>query len=306
MLFHGIYELNENPRIISLYGDDAMQHVKNTYHPDQGPLYFLWHCAWYQGRLRSMIKLKYQFATLKKLGITPLLITNTDKEESLRKSMGLPGLQCITYIFTDENDYSAAEQTRDLDAIYTAQMLPFKRLELAAQIERLYILTYKPGTTVYDLHAEYPMLQHADYNRDWVGPAEKGALYNRAEVGLCLSKEEGAMLASLEYMLSGLPVVSTPSLGGRDTYYDPAFTLIVEPEAKQVREAVEEMKNRHIDRTQIRAKTIAHMRRDRERFTQFICDYVGKDSGVRLEPEALYAQMFDAPRSRFEKLKALV
>lgn len=306
MLFHGIYELNENPRIIALYGDDAMDYIKDTYQTSQGPLYFLWHCAWYQGRIKSIAKLKYQFSTLKKKGITPILVTNTAKEESLRKSFGIPGLQCITYIFTDEDDYSIDQRERDIDAVYTAQMLPFKRLELAAEIERLFILTYKPGAKIYDLHEEYPMLRHADYNRGWVDPAGKNELYNRAQVGLCLSKEEGAMLASLEYMLSGLPVVSTPSLGGRDTYYDPEYTMIVEPHAQKVKEAVEELKSRKLDPHDIREKTIARMKKDRQRYVDFLVDYVKKDSGVLLDADVLYAQIFESPKERFEKLRVFL
>jgi glycosyltransferase involved in cell wall biosynthesis len=43
----------------------------------------------------------------------------------------------------------------------------------------------------------------------------------RAVVGLCLSTVEGSNYASMEYMLAGLPIVSTPSIGGREVYFDP-------------------------------------------------------------------------------------
>ena len=38
------------------------------------------------------------------------------------------------------------------------------------------------------------------------------------------------MLASIEYLLAGLPVVSTPSLGGRDHYFDDEYCLIAPPD----------------------------------------------------------------------------
>jgi hypothetical protein len=42
---------------------------------------------------------------------------------------------------------------------------------------------------------------------------------NRSRVGLCLSAHEGASLASAEYSLAGVPIVSTPSKGGRDVLF---------------------------------------------------------------------------------------
>jgi hypothetical protein len=48
------------------------------------------------------------------------------------------------------------------------------------------------------------------------------AWLNQARVGLCLSAYEGCMRASAEYLLCGLPIVSTPNIGGRDRLADRA------------------------------------------------------------------------------------
>ncbi|WP_164127899.1 glycosyltransferase, partial [Stenotrophomonas maltophilia] len=61
-------------------------------------------------------------------------------------------------------------------------------------------------------------------------PEAVNRVYNQAAVGLCLSAVEGAMCASMEYLMAGLPVVSTPSVGGRDVYFDPDYCIIAEPE----------------------------------------------------------------------------
>lgn len=49
-------------------------------------------------------------------------------------------------------------------------------------------------------------------------PAQVCAALNRGEVGLALSELEGACWASTEYLLCGLPVVSTPCSGGREVW----------------------------------------------------------------------------------------
>ena len=69
---------------------------------------------------------------------------------------------------------------------------------------------------------------------------------NRAGVGLCLSEREGAMFASTEYLLSGLPVVSTPSTGGRHVYYDEEYCWTVPPDPRSVAEAVAALKAKGI------------------------------------------------------------
>ena len=81
---------------------------------------------------------------------------------------------------------------------------------------------------------------------------EVNAALNRAAVGLCLSRMEGANYASLEYMLAGLPVVSTPSIGGREMYFDPEFCIVCDPDPVAVREAVESLRSRHIPREYVR------------------------------------------------------
>ncbi len=43
----------------------------------------------------------------------------------------------------------------------------------------------------------------------------------------------------MEYLFSGVPVITTPSVGGRDEFFDKRHVVVVEPTASAVREAVE-------------------------------------------------------------------
>ncbi|MFZ6763136.1 glycosyltransferase [Pseudoroseomonas sp. WGS1072] len=94
-------------------------------------------------------------------------------------------------------------------------------------------------------------------------PERVVALLNSSEVGLILSAAEGACYASLEYLLCGLPVVSTPSLGGRDAFYDAANAIIVEPKAEAVRDgvalALRQLREGEMDREAIRREAVARM-----------------------------------------------
>ena len=71
-----------------------------------------------------------------------------------------------------------------------------------------------------------------------------------------LSKAEGACYASAEYLLCGLPLVTTKSIGGRDVFYDDAYTLVVDDTPEAVREGVRQMIERDISPEFIRRETL--------------------------------------------------
>ncbi|MEK6477322.1 glycosyltransferase [Catalinimonas sp. 4WD22] len=300
MLFHGIYILHDKPKIVALWGDDAWQAVIDS---PRKPDIMLWHCAWFQGTALRMSKLKYKFNQLKKIGIRPLLVVNTDTEEKYRKLLGIPGFKSSAYVFVDENNYVLQKNAKQYDAVYAAQLKDFKRISLAAGIERLYIMTYKSGAKQWDLHQEYPEMKHAFFNSKWINEKEKSMLYSQSEVGLCLSKEEGPMLASLEYLLSGLPVVSTSSKGGRDQYYENDFCQLVADNPDAVKKGVESIIKRAIDPNEIREITISKLQKDRSKYVNFMCDMVSKYYNIQLEEESLMKKWFTKPADNFVKLK---
>jgi glycosyltransferase involved in cell wall biosynthesis len=93
---------------------------------------------------------------------------------------------------------------------------------------------------------------------------------NRAKIGLCLSAIEGAMYASMEYLMCGLPVVSIVNRGGRDFYFDPEFCVTVPADPVAVGEAVAMLIERRIAPQYVRAKTLAKVAHDRNRFLNFV------------------------------------
>ena len=94
--------------------------------------------------------------------------------------------------------------------------------------------------------------------------------YNRARVGLILSEKEGACFASMEYLLCGLPVVSTPSIGGRDVFWDDRFVIVCDPTPEAVAGAVQEIKRRNIDPQLVRAATLEKVEEHRNVLRRFL------------------------------------
>lgn len=162
---------------------------------------------------------------------------------------------------------------RTHDALYNASLAPYKRHGLAAGIRSLIMLSYTYGGTSNDVYAASvrSALAHAWWAKDSLRPGQKFStgqivdLYARAHVGLCLSEIEGGMFVSMEYLLCGLPIVSTKSIGGRDVFWDDRYVLVCDDKPEAVAEAVAELKKRRIPPQDIRRWTLEKVAVHRER-----------------------------------------
>ena len=177
-----------------------------------------------------------------------------------------------------------------------------KRHELACEIQKVAYITYDVGETnerkrLARILANCPGHILINSREDGMPirlpPDEVNAALNRAAVGLCLSKMEGANYASMEYMLAGLPIVSTPSIGGREVYFDHEFCTICDPHPAAVRKAVKAMKERNIPRDYIRERTLAKIKSDRHRFLSLVDDISEVLGGKRNHRGGLWPS--DAP-----------
>ena len=171
-------------------------------------------------------------------------------------------------------------EPRIFDAVYNAQLVAWKRHELALAIPSCAFIFYRdshgegsPGVEAGIIARHGAMPGHVFLNTfrksgapRRFSPHDVNRELNRAHVGLCLSEREGAMFASVEYLLAGLPVVTTPSSGGRHVYHDPEFSLTVPPNARAVAEAVAALKARGIPPEHVRARTLKLIEHDRARF----------------------------------------
>jgi len=64
-------------------------------------------------------------------------------------------------------------------------------------------------------------------------------ILNKSCCGVILSGTEGACYASAEYLLCGIPVVSCPSFGGRDEYYNMQNSFVVPLKKEEISQAIQ-------------------------------------------------------------------
>jgi glycosyltransferase involved in cell wall biosynthesis len=89
---------------------------------------------------------------------------------------------------------------------------------------------------------------------------------NQSNCGLMLSALEGACFSSSEYLLCGIPVVSTRSSGGRDFWYNDYNSIICDDDEDSVAKGVEFFKNNPRDGERIRKDHILLAQKQREKF----------------------------------------
>ena len=113
----------------------------------------------------------------------------------------------------------------------------FKRPYLAKHVTPLAYIQGK----LYNQHDKFDVseLSCAFLNTTRISPQHVQQIYNQSHCGGIFSKSEGACYTSSEYLLCGLPVVSTHSSGGRDTWYTTSNSILVEPDEEDVREGVQ-------------------------------------------------------------------
>lgn len=213
-----------------------------------------------------------------------VILANTLSAERRLAALGVDVLFASSNMFLDETIFRPLPgMPREHQAIYNAQLNPYKRHHLAREIASCAYITYLPAfqdagerrRRIEAFCAGLPrghvvLNERADDNFRTMNELEVNAALARAHVGLCLSKVEGQMYASVEYLLAGLPVVTTQNEGGRDIYLHPDTAIVVKDDPRQVRDATEALLARAIPPAEVRRLTLELISRDRHRFNRFI------------------------------------
>lgn len=220
---------------------------------------------------------------------------------------GLPTLFCSQNAFLDENMYRIVPAQKEFDAVYNAQMERVKRHSLASRIQNLALITYRLDSQPAYYKEVKKTLEHAVWlnfesgQYEWIRETDVSYQLNRARVGVMLSDIEGANYATVEYLLSGLPVVSTESSGGRSVFYGDDFVKVVEATPEAVAEGVQEMIGRKIDPEYIRQETLAKMGRHREVFIDLLQKFCDEE-GVLRDMKAEWSVYFTNKLLRWRRL----
>ena len=268
----GCYVISTDPLIITSYWHDFLLNKDKLQEvlPKDTPIWFLFQIGYYKSPEASIeIKSLITEIAKEKSDWTFWFLNNSEEENVRFQELGLNSRFINQNAFLDETRYHILDNQHKFDAIYLARFTPVKRHYLAKDIKKLLLIgSYKPDEVEY-YNQSREILKHAAY-KEKVWGTQVSNYMNMAQVGLCLSDLEGAMFVSTEYLLSGLPVVSTPSLGGRDIYYQEDFAKIVEPTSEAVVEAVYGFISKLPDRQQIRENALEIIKIHRKKFISLI------------------------------------
>jgi glycosyltransferase involved in cell wall biosynthesis len=254
----------------------GIAHVAQPYRRAVLMVFFAW-----SAEKDSIVKRSRRAAILHRRvnpGHTLIFLCNSTREAQMLVDRGEVAIPINQNCLVSDHDFRPlAPRAVIYDAVYNARLAPFKRHELALDIASCAFIYYQTNdeTRASDAalrrHHAAVAPGHVFVNRLKRGkpvrmsPEEVNEVYNQSAVGLCLSAREGAMFASMEYMLAGLPIVSTPSVGGRDVYFDDDYCIIARPDPRDIRDAVEALKARAIPREFIARRTLDKVECDRRR-----------------------------------------
>jgi len=166
-------------------------------------------------------------------------IANDTQSLNTAKSIGLHrSIFCNQNAFIDFNVFKIIRESnrKQFDLAINCRPEGFKRPFLANGVERLLVIqgaNHNP-LDFFDLNQLNPKY----INKTRISQVEVNDLINQAKVGGIFSASEGACFASSEFLLAGLPVVSTHSIGGRDFWYDESNSIICDPTEESVSIAV--------------------------------------------------------------------
>lgn len=180
------------------------------------------------------------------------------------------------------------------DAIYVARLIELKRHFLAVKVPRLALVAGPEyGSDKAKIIPEYIYLNDAPLT-----PNEVCTLINESHCGLILSDLEGASFVSSEYLLCGIPVVSTTSMGGRDIWYDDYNSLVVDPDVESIKDAVQFFKDNPRDPGVIRNGHIEKSNLQRKYFIDAFANFLKKKGVDYIDAEKFFnANYFHKMRS---------
>lgn len=250
--------------------------------------YFFVYCGWYHSESFAK-EADIIFSELKLNKNNFFIMFNSEKEKSNFLPYGFQGDVINHNAWLDENLVMKVmpDVNKAYDAIYIARLSAFKRHELASRVNNLALVAgINHGNPIND-----NLPPHIYKNEEQLSPNEVCIKINQAKCGLLLSAMEGACFSSSEYLLCGIPVVSTQCLGGRDVWYDDYNSIVVEPNKKDIANAVEYFIDNPRDPYKIRNNHISLAQHYRNKFIGALGDIFHKE-GVEIDSRIYFKEHY--------------
>jgi len=181
----------------------------------------------------------------------------------------------------DINSFNIINKEKKYDSIYNSNFYKYKQHYLLEDINnykialiyyhrnsnlnQAYYINNKDIDEGYEiennflLKNNFELLNRIDGNYVFLNKQQINKYYNESYSGLCLSDIEGACLVSVEYLLSGLPVISVKNFGGRDKLLKQMgeYSLTdLNYDTNEIQEAIQFYKNKNFIKEDIRDRII--------------------------------------------------
>ncbi|MDY6938069.1 MAG: tetratricopeptide repeat protein [Cyanobacteriota bacterium] len=178
-------------------------------------------------------------------------------------------------------------QEKVYDAIYVEFEKKYKRPQLADRISKLALVTRgNPSSNLSNLPP------HQYINQQQLSPPQIHQKMTQSSCGLILSEQEGACSTVSEYLLCGIPIISTPALGGRDVWCDEYNSIICEPTSDAVAAAVKRFTNNPPEAQKIRRMYIAKAEEHREKFIHKTAEVFDKFEVTPIDSASYFQKNF--------------
>lgn len=216
-------------------------------HNDSSLYFFTLPCFYNEKYLQTSIN------WIQKVSILPIdkkqiiILCNSDLDLSRALRFGCSkSILCNQNTWINFDYFKIYNNTKKIyDMVMNCRPEKIKRPNLASKVKNLAIIkgTNHNRQDYFDLSQLNPMYM----NKDRLSIGDVVKVMNHSYVGGIFSLAEGACYSSSEYLLCGLPVVSSKSFGGRDYWYDEYNSIIVDSDDPiDVLNATEELKSKLI------------------------------------------------------------
>lgn len=206
-----------------------------------------------------------------------IILCNSLREKTVCDKLKVYSTFINKNCFLNEEIYKIDESIqKEFDGIYSTSYDNRKRLNLCYNMNNIKILlNYNkkkliPNEALKSLNI---------LNNETISDSEIYKYYNKAKFGLCLITQDNSSNANAEYLLSGLPVISIESAGGRNIWYNEYNSIIIDPNKESLEKGIEaclkKIESGKFNPELIRRKQIQLMNEFRNKFIQVISIMTG-------------------------------
>lgn len=296
---HWFHKIMDDPFVFFIKSgplDTLLHRIQNVYNNTGGrTCYILVQPSWcliehFEAICQLLAELKPQAPQLNFIFMAPNIETL-----NLYRGVGIQALNISSSCLIDDEVFRPVICDKIYDVIHIAQASPFKRHWLAYELDNIAVISYDSGiSSDLSILSGYKNIKYSNFTSDGnkvvinrrLNHAEVADLISQSRVGLILSSTEGQNRSSVEYLLCGIPIVTTPSKGGRETFYDSRHVLICEPDSDAVKKHVKILIDRNVEPLEVRSSVYNKIKEHRKRLLVFLESISNKNiltnSGERL------------------------